>query len=236
MNLSSFRLWSLVSLIFLCASCTSVQTRRADGLTKTSAMGRDHKILIMDMDVELSQLVAGGIEEPKADWTQAAQAHVNHAVVAEMTARGANTTAFVEPSETAMADHFRQLKLLNDVVAIAIFQNEMLGLNLPTKKHGFDWTLGPGVKALRERFNADFALFGYVRDSYSSDGQVAMNIAMVLLGGSVQTGQQIGVMNLVDLNSGKVVWFNVMSSSVGDLRTADGASKAVKSMLAGMPL
>ena len=57
----------------------------------------------------------------------------------------------------------------------------MPGSALATKKDAkgkprMDWSLGPGVAALREATGADYALFTYVRDSYASGGRTALRI------------------------------------------------------------
>jgi hypothetical protein len=111
-----------------------------------------------------------------------------------------------------------------------MLQNMMI--NLPTKKDNFDWTLGPGVESLRAHYNGDYALFVYVRDSYSSGSRMAMSL---LLG--VPTGaMQVGFASLVDLRTGRIVWFNRLISSTGSLKTDKGAAASVDNLLHGMPL
>ena len=96
--------------------------------------------------------------------------------------------------------------------------------------------------ALREATGADYALFTYIRDSYASSGRKAMRVlgflAGAAMGGYVDIGggQQVGVATLVDLRTGQVVWFNLMSNQSGDLRDAEGAKETVVDMLTGLPL
>jgi len=94
--------------------------------------------------------------------------------------------------------------------------------------------LGPGVRALDK--DARYALFVFVRDSYASGGRKAMMAVGMLLGVGVQLGQQIGFASLVDLNDGRVVWFNLLNSQTGDLRDAQSAGAAVDKLLDGVPL
>jgi hypothetical protein len=49
-----------------------------------------------------------------------------------------------------------------------------------------------------------------------------------------QGGQQVAFASLVDLKTGQVVWFNTLASSVGDIRTQEGADKMVKTLLESM--
>jgi hypothetical protein len=110
------------------------------------------------------------------------------------------------------------------------------GFALPTKKDRFDWTLGDGAQRLRDAHDADYALFVYARDSFSSGGRVALNVALVLLGAGAHGGQQSAFASLVDLNDGSVVWFNVLRSTAGDLRDPKLAREAVDQLLDNSPL
>jgi hypothetical protein len=49
-------------------------------------------------------------------------------------------------------------------------------------------------------------------------------------------GEQIGFASLVDLNTGRVVWFNLMQTATGDLRNAADARIAISHLLDGAPL
>lgn len=43
--------------------------------------------------------------------------------------------------------------------------------------------------------------------------------------------QQAAFASLVDLHTGQIVWFNQRNSTIGDMRTADGADKVVAGLL-----
>jgi hypothetical protein len=47
----------------------------------------------------------------------------------------------------------------------------------------------------------------------------------------VPGGQQVAFASLVDLKTGSVVWFNVLTSGVGDIRTPEGANQMVGKLL-----
>jgi hypothetical protein len=46
----------------------------------------------------------------------------------------------------------------------------------------------------------------------------------------------MGFASLVDLRTGRIVWFNQMSNQSGSLKEAKGAGDTVKNLLDGMPL
>jgi hypothetical protein len=207
---------------------TSNQVAKEAPINWTAESGK--RVLLLDPDVELSELTVGGITEARADWTQTGRGLVRSHVGAAFGKKGIETSqaeAFTDPREA-------QLMKLHGAIGNAMMVNELAAL--PTKKGTFDWTLGPGVNVLRDRYKSDYALFIHVRDSYTSAGRAAMMVGAALLGVAVQGGQQVGFASLVDLRTGRIVWFNRLTSSGGDLKTDKGAINAVNHLLDGMPL
>jgi hypothetical protein len=191
----------------------------------------------MPPDVELSELTAGGLLEPKADWTERAREHVAAALAQQLRAKGATFVAYEAPNsgEDEAADI--QLVKLHDTVGSTIFAHKYVPiLALPTKGDRFDWTLGTSVKQLQARTGADYALFLFLRDSYASAGRVALIVGAAILGVGVPGGQQVGFASLVDLRTGDILWFNRHITPSGDLRAAEPAGQAVQSLLTELPL
>ncbi|NJR44137.1 hypothetical protein HC761_01415 [bacterium] len=132
----------------------------------------------------------------------------------------------------------RQLELLSSTVGNAILRHEFWPYGrLPHRdRKSFEWTIGPGAQVLRDRYRADYALATLVRDSYATGGRKAVMVLGILTGFSAPLGSQQAYTTLVDLNTGKVVWVNLLNSETGDLRTEADAKKAVANLLKGMPL
>jgi hypothetical protein len=109
---------------------------------------------------------------------------------------------------------------------------------MPTKRIGksrdyrFDWSLGEVMSDLG--LDADYALFIYYRDYQASGGRVAMAILGAALNVALYVGHQGGFASLVDLQTGKVVWYNNVAASTGDLRTDTGAEKVVGQLFEGL--
>lgn len=226
-------IWLLV-VVFVVAGCQS----RSLGIREhlwTEADGR--RVLLMPADIELSILNAGGATEPHAEWTQKAK---ELAIASLQVKLGETSASLVEFDETrANADPESdevQLLKLHEMVGASIVLHKYLPVHsLPTKSETFDWTLGPAVSTLRQKYDADYGLFVFVRDSYTSGGRAAVILFAAILGVGVQGGTQSGFASLVDLKTGEIVWFNLLARGHGDLRTPEGAKDTVAALLENFP-
>jgi len=220
------------ALLFVLAACATAPTKNIEKFTRgTSGL----TVLLMPMDVELSEVSAGGVHEPKADWTEAAEKNMKTAIEKIMAGRNAKLVPYVPPAgDSASARDQRQLVKLHSVVGAGILRSEA-GLVLPTKQDKFDWTLGPDVRALKAQGDAEYALFVFVRDSYASSGRAAVIFIGVLLGVGLPGGRQLGFASLVDLRTGDIVWFNRLARAAGDLRNPEDAQESVEELLANLP-
>jgi len=191
------------------------------------------RILLMPVDVELFSLSAGGVAEPKADWTAAAQKYMKEAIAQK------KVQLKLTPQEMseADADAFAEQVGLHAAVASSIALHHSAGgmWALPTKAGVLDWSFGDAMQPLREKTGSRYALFVWVRDSYASGERKAAMVALALLGVGITGGIQIGYASLVDLESGRVVWFNRLVRGTGDLREPGPAKESIDSLLAGFP-
>ena len=191
------------------------------------------KLLIVPAEMELFSISAGGVTEPRADWTDAAQQHFE----AALKARSAQLGPEVQQLTEAQLDEFAPVIGLHRNVAECVFYHHLgTGPKLPTKDGKLDWSLGEdAVRPLRERTGADYALFTWIRDSYASNERKAAMVAMALLGAISLGGEQVGYASLVDLRTGRVVWFNNLQRMSGDLREPKAAAETVDALLKGFP-
>ena len=83
--------------------------------------------------------------------------------------------------------------------------------------------------------HARYALFIWVRDGYSTAGRKAAIFIAAALGVALPHGQQSAYASLVDLESGRVLWFNRVLRGFGDLREAESASGTVDALLTAFP-
>ncbi len=194
------------------------------------------KIALMPIDVQLFELTAGGVEEPKADWTKQAEVHVRRAIGVVQTEKQLKLVDFdasTLPLERQKV--MNQLVKLHEVVGLEAFlQNRIPQRRPPTKQGNFDWSIGTEVQTIGQVTGARYGLFVFMKDSYSSGGRVALKIALALLGVSAQGGTQLGYASLVDLKTGQIAWFGTLLRGVGDLREAEAAEDAVRTMFASL--
>lgn len=234
----TWRFLTLVISIFGLAACTQTKSFVHDQVPARPAGSVE--ILMLEPDIELSEISVGGIAFPKADWTERGRSNVNAALAQIMEQKNAQLIYYEPPAGAPPEDPYNQILKLHEAVGSEILSNKYSNnalLTLPTKKDKFDWTLGPEVQQLREVYAADYALFVYFRDSFASEGRMAMMIVVGALTGMVVPGGiQVGYASLVDLDTGDILWFNVMFSEVGDLRDAAEAAEATEDLLDQLPL
>ena len=201
-----------------------------------SALPKGARVVIMPTDIELFSISGGGVLEPKADWTEAASRHFKAALIEKKQKLGLSSIELT----TQQADEADEVNALHGAVARAISIHHFGALPLPSKDGKLDWSMGEPVQLIRKMTGADYALFSWVRDSYTSDERKAamVAIAVLSLGRVIPTagGLQTGYASLVDLNTGRVLWFNRLARGSGDLREAEKAADTIEALLEQFPV
>jgi len=219
----------LASMLFFtgCATTSSVQQ-----IDKLESVGDEARILLMPPDIRYFLLSAGGVPEPNAEWTEAAQSNFLKALEDYAESVGANTKILDETNLSAEEIRYEEL---HGAVGLTLRTHYFGMMKLPSKGETFDWTLGPDISSIGEDHNADYALFVYYRDYQASGGRVAFAVLAAVAGVGVPMGAEYGFASLVDLKTGDIVWFNVVNMGGGELRDEAGAVIAVNSLFKDMP-
>ena len=220
----------MAALALLAGGCTRTLTATAEQTEVRWSDGAPKRVLVIDPDVELSELTMGGVSEVRADWTKTGKDYLRRDIAQTLAAKQIDTV----DADGLTDPHEIQLVKLHHAVGEAIMLNQLTPL--PTKEKNFDWTLGPGAAALRDHYHSDYALFVVVRDSYSSSSRFALQLGLAMLGVGIPGGVQYGFASLVDLRSGRIVWFNQMGNATGSLKEEKPAAEAVANLLQGLPL
>lgn len=235
--LGSLSRLAILLLVVLNTACAQTKVATRDFAGRPPITGA--RVLLIPTAIELYEVTVGGLLEPKAEWTTSAKTHIAAALKEELAKKNAMLLHYQAPrNDPAKEAAHIQLIKLHDVVGGAILTHYFgLGPSLPTKEGKFDWSLGQDARLLRENFDADYALFILIRDSYASSGRMAaaaMMSALYLFPVS-PGGQQVGFASLVDLRTGDLVWFNWLARGTGDLRQADTARDTVAALLTDFP-
>ena len=207
---------------------------------KVKLDAKSARVVLMPIDIELFELTAAGLKEPKADWTGTARVHVTAALTAYLAERKLSLGRYRKPADKKSAHRDQQLEKLNATIGGTILVHHYDQMNrLPTKRGKMDWTLGATARQLGNQQNAEYALFVFLRDSHATAGRkaavVASSILSIIGTPRVSAGERVGFASLVDLRSGKVAWFNALYSDSGDMREAAPAREIVDDLLSGFP-
>lgn len=226
------------TVLFVCLICVGCATTSYKVIPPSPNLPENARVLLMPLDVQLFELTAGGLQEPKADWTAAAENHVDTALENFLAQKKDTVLRYAPPQDNPEKSRMHeQLMKLHEAVGNSIMiHTYFAGYNLPTKKDTFDWSLGGGIQRINERYDAHCALFIFIRDSYASPGRKAAMVLGALAGITITGGFQSGFASLVDLQTGDILWFGRLFRTTGDLREPAPAYEAVSQLLFGIPL
>jgi hypothetical protein len=220
---------TLLPALLLSACATTQSVKQIDRL---DSVGENPRILLMPPDIRYYLLTAGGMPEPNAEWTEAAERNFSRAVADYAKSIGTDLKV-MDPRN--LSQYEVGYEELHSAVGMTILSSHFGPYKLPAKRGRFDWSLGPGVSRIGEDHDSDYALFTFYRDYQASGGRVAFAILAAAAGAGVSTGSESGFASLVDLKTGEIVWFNVVASGSGELRDEQGAVTAVETLFKDIP-
>lgn len=219
------------ALVALCVSLPASAQQKSNRAPGFGKLLPGAKVALMPADIELFEVSAGGVYEPRAEWTTAAQQHVRNAYKLRKEKMGLQVVDLDDDTSEPVLE----LNRLHGAVSGAIANHHFGLMPLPTKEEKLDWSLGPDVSQVRDKTSADYALFTYIRDSYvSAERKAAMVIGALFGVGIAGGGIQFAFSSLVDLRTGQVVWANRVLRASGDLREAAPAQETIDTMLTGL--
>jgi hypothetical protein len=200
--------------------------------------GRKLNFTVMDEQIPAFKLRATEMAA-KAACSASLSAAANPAV-------SSTQPACVPPSSPASFDpetRVAEYNALHGAVVQAILGHSYgqgAGGKLPTKKDNFAYTLGPGTAQLGEISGANYGIFVLTVDQFSSAARKTMQVmgglgCLVGFCMIVRGGIHVAYVSLVELETGNVVWFNLLRGSKGDVREEDGAKSMVQAIMTGMP-
>ena len=194
------------------------------------------KILVFRPDVTVGSQSAGGVVSANAEWTRDARRNLGIALAAAHPG-GSSDVVFMPELEGDDGVLLADYRALFKAVADTVLQHRLFkGDRLPTKKTGFEYTLGSGVARLGALGGGDYGLFIYTNDAFGSTGRKMLQIfAAGVAGVGMTSGSHTGYAALVDLHTGDLVWINADGKMGGDVRNAEGAAKRAQQLLEDLP-
>jgi hypothetical protein len=219
-----------MSALLLAACATTNEYSARDFLIPKT----DAQIIILEPTADHALITAGGVREARADWTDTVKTNLKRSFEQEFKERGVDV-AMQKPDDEIDG----QLLMLSETVMVSAltYTGSTVTTGLPTKKDKFDWTLGSAVKPLKEKYDADYAMFVYSYGNYASGGNLTLQFALMILsqgqyipsGGAKNT-----LISLVDLNDGDLVWIDQQPNR--DIRDMSDANLAVSDLIDRIPL
>ncbi len=185
-------------------------------------------IAVLPLDVEVSELSAGGVTEKRDDWTELVTANLQDALDRLTDARPLTDPAALP------AEAWTQLRGLHRAIIGNQFIHGFYGPGILDSIHGpLRYEMG-SLEPLAEATGADAFLFVFVRDDYATGGRKAVVALGIIAGIPVRGGVTISSAALVG-RDGRLLWMNQVGALTGDLRTQKGADEAIVALCNGLP-
>ncbi len=210
----------IVSIALFLSACQGLPKHRLHQrvVADTAIVESGGVTLLLPPNVEVREMSVSGLTEVVPSWTRDANANV----MAQLTQAGFagldNQTIIALPEltdeETAVVEE--HLDLAKVVWANAHILTTMGGPAWRHKIARFDYSIGPGLAFLADKTGADKALIILGEDMHTTTGRKTMSIALAAFGVYVPLGHTIMVANLVDLQTGDLLWVNTLVDATGN--------------------
>jgi len=224
-------------LIFLLSCPTPALSETVYFRASPEAKGRTEtmkKVGILFIDFKIYEFTAGGVREPKEDWTEAARRNFLASLEEELKGRSIETKVLGEESASEELDDVQTVyKAVRDAILTHTYGNALNFDFFPEKLSRFEYSLG-SVKGLLARLQVDGLLLVTASDEISTGGRKALMIVGAFTGVHPRSGVTWANAALMD-GSGSILWFSANPGKSYDLREAGQVSTLVGRMLDGFP-
>ncbi len=195
------------------------------------------KVVVMKSDIELYVIRSGALPELNAGWTTSARKGVAAFLDRRLSAKKITVVSAEQvDAERKGGPLVEQLVRLQSVVADSILASHFERSDrLPTKERRFEWSLGSEAQALAERYEADYALFVAFHENYPTEDSVGPDSGRLSRRFAAMSLYRKGYAMLVDLESGRVVWFAERDRWSPGLRTPGELRTTLDDLLENFP-
>lgn len=214
-----FKSVALVVLALFLSACQTVPEHRLnyrvlrdDGLVAGSG-----NMVLLPLNVEVKEMSASGLSDVVPEWTDQAKRLIRGYLLQHAAEFIRNQHLIVLPAldeqeQARLEEHAALAKL---VWADAYILTKFGGPAWAHKAKRFDYSIGPGLSEIARKTGAEKALIIIAEDVRTTSGRKALWFAMAALGVGLPLGHSVVVANVIDLNTGDLLWMNTWIS-VGD--------------------
>lgn len=228
-------------LVFLLLVLASSLAWSADNSVKSAALDLNnlpHKIVLVDPEVIVKELSAGGVDEKMDEWSKQAKTNINNALNNQIASKHLfdkidQPQDLPAEQQAALEEHVA----LYDVVGFNAFYFGKSQFDAWKHKKGeFDYTLGNGLKGLADKTGADAALFIVGEDYVSSGGRKAARLFAAVFGVILPASPTFLSVGLVDLKTGNLLWMNyAVAADTKDLRKPEDVNAMMDDLFLQYP-
>lgn len=199
------------------------------------------QVVLLPVDVDVYELSAGGVKEEVPEWSSTAETNIRNALLVSKGSGGkccvtrpVDTSSLTADEREILEEH---LALFNTVATNAMWATLPYNTAWHFKSENFDYTLGDGLRFLKEKYGLDAGLVITGEDVVSSSGRKTTAVLGAIFGIAVPLGHSILMGGLVDFSSGDLLWLNHVVSTAGqdDLRDPASCIELAKSLMKEYP-
>lgn len=200
-----------IGIVAVCATAIAFADPR-EHFTVTSTSPRTmlpHKVLLLPLDISVYRVGAGGVTERAEDLTKDERTETETMLRDEIAKdKHLEFVAFptLDSGTQALLDEY--IELYDQVAGAALLHTSRLGA-WPQKVNHFDYTLGDGLRFLRQRSGADAALIIHGEGGVPTTSSFVAGLIPIIVGVvAVPQARAQAVVGIVDLQTGNLLWLN----------------------------
>lgn len=227
-----------IFLVLILSGCAAPQKYAVNpAFANASPAHKPAKVLLLPANINVMEISAGGVVEKVDAWEAQAKSNIRQSLL-KLTGSGQNFNLVELPEISATEKEAidQYLAFYELVGGDAFIFGRSADPAWQHKKSNFDYTLGDGLRFLKQKTGADAALFVVGSDQISTGGRKAAMVLGAMVGVAIPAGMTFVSIGLVDLDSGNILWLNYdLGGGHWDIRDPSDTDKLVANILKDYP-
>jgi len=219
----------LIVLVLAVAACGGPQHRLHHTVLENPDKILPKKVVMLPADIVVNELSAGGVVEEVPEWSELARKNISIALAAH--AAENPKFEYVKLPKLSKEQQEKldlQLAFYDVVGGTAYDTTRNPGKAWQHKLAHFDYSIGDGLKFIKEQTGADAGIVVSAVDFVPTDERKAMWVAGQLVGVALWMGNPIVFVGIVDFETGNILWMNfALEGSFSDLRDEKDAGSVL---------